>query len=128
MKRSLRWTLALALGVTVGGGTYVWLVADPLFGAVSALFWTLGTGWSMTYLVPQTGRTDEWASARWSGAAGGLTALAATLGVSPTLPISSDLRLALGLFVVALSMTAINVGLALGLETVHGHPSVTESV
>jgi len=116
MDRPIRWTLALVFGVSVGAGTYVGLVADPLFASVMVLFWTLGTGWSIEYLVPQTGRADDWETARWSGAAGGLTALAATLGVSPTLPISPDLRLALGVFVVGLWLTALNVGLALGLE------------
>ncbi|WP_135662075.1 hypothetical protein [Halorhabdus rudnickae] len=44
MDRPLQWALWLSLGVTVGGGTYVWLVADPLFVGVTALFWTLGMG------------------------------------------------------------------------------------
>ncbi|WP_136686715.1 hypothetical protein [Halorhabdus amylolytica] len=116
MNRLLQWILSLSLGVSIGIGTYVWLVADPLFVGVIVLFWTLGTGFSIDYLVPQTGRSDDWETARWSGAAGGLMALAATLGISPTLPISADLRLALGLFVVGSWLTAVNVGLALGLE------------
>jgi len=116
MDRPLQWTVALAVGASIGGGTYVWLVDDPLFAGVAVLFWTFGTGFSIDYLIPQTGRSDDWATARWSGAAGGLMALAATLGISPTLPISADLRLALGLFVVGIWLTAVNVGLALGLE------------
>lgn len=117
MDRRIRWLAALTLGVAIGGGTY-WLVADPLFSAVVALFWTVGTGLSIVYLLPQTGRADDWEQARWSGAAGGLMAMAAILGVSPTLPISADLRLALGVFVIGIWLAAVNVGLALGLETV----------
>ncbi|MFB6202026.1 MAG: sterol desaturase [Halorhabdus sp.] len=117
MDRRHSWTLSAGFGISVGGGTYLWLVDDPLFTVVLALFWALGAGLSVTYLLPQTADGQDWVHARWSGAAGGLMALAATLGVSPTLPISADLRLALGLFVVGIWVTAINVGLALGSDS-----------
>ena len=117
MDRPVRWLLAAVFGVSIGTVTYVALIDDPLFAGVTALFWALGVGLSVQYLGPQTGQAQDWTKARWSGAAGGLTALAATLGISPTLPITSELRLALGLFVVAIWLTAVNIGLALGLET-----------
>lgn len=116
MDREVAWGMASVVGIAIGSATYAALVADPMFATMVAVFWALGLGLTMQYLAQYTGANREWRIARWSGAAGGLVTLAATLGLSPTLPITSDLRLALGIFVLGLWVTALNVGLALGLE------------
>ncbi|WP_181686107.1 hypothetical protein [Halorhabdus salina] len=116
MHRALSWTFSAVIGSAVGGATYAWLVADPMFAVMLGLFWALGIALSLRYLARYTSPGDDWQTARWSGAAGGLMAGAATLGISPTLPITSDIRLALGLFVLGVFLTALNIGLALGLE------------
>jgi len=116
MDREVAWGMATVVGIAIGSATYAALVPDPMFATIVAVFWTLGLGLTMQYLVQYTGASREWRIARWSGAAGGLVTLAATLGLSPTLPITPDLRLALGIFVLGLWVTALNVGLALGLE------------
>lgn len=120
MDRRVSWAVAGVMGLAVGSGTYGGLIADPMFVLMLTLFWTLGVGLTLRYLARFTGPGEEWRAARWSGAAGGLMVLAATLGVSPTLPIAPPLRLALGLLIIAIWLTALNIGLALGLEHTAG--------
>jgi hypothetical protein len=120
MHRALSGAFSAMVGSVVGGGTYVWLVADPMFAFMLAFFWALGIALTLRYLARYTSPGDDWQTARWSGAAGGLMALAATFGVSPTLSITSDMRLALGLFVLGVFLTALNIGLAMGLEPTTG--------
>ncbi len=115
MDRPLPWLLALSFGASLGAGSYAWLVADPPLAAGIGLFWALGLGLSIRRHAI-VGRSRDWQTARWSGAFGGLVTLAMTVGLSPTLPVSPELRLALGLFVGGVALTTMNLGMGAGLE------------
>ncbi|MFC4988438.1 hypothetical protein [Saliphagus infecundisoli] len=63
-------------------------------------------------------RSDsDWGSGPrlWSGAFGGLSALAVTGLMVPQVPVAVDLAFVLGLFVVGVSVTMANVGTGLAL-------------
>lgn len=116
MVRLRAWLGALALGAAAGAGTYAWLVADVVFAVVLACFVALGMALTVrNYAL--VGRPDDWETARWSGAFGGVVSLAMLVGLSPSLPVPAELRLALGLFVGSVALTAMNLGLAAGLES-----------
>jgi hypothetical protein len=115
MNRVASWLVALTVGGAVGGGTFAALVPDAALAACSALFWTLGVGLTLTRNRSVLLSTPGGARQRWSGAFGGLAALAAGLGVAPTLPVSPDLRFALGLFVIGVSLAMANVGMRMAL-------------
>ncbi|TQQ82302.1 sterol desaturase [Halonotius roseus] len=107
MRSSLQWLLGGATGLVVGGGCY-WLVGDPVLAAVTGVVWGVGlalTARSARHHPSSTGVTD-WRSARWIGLGTGGITLAALLGVSPSLPISAELRLALGLLIIGTGLLA----------------------
>ncbi|RJX44270.1 sterol desaturase [Halonotius aquaticus] len=107
MRSSLQWLLGGATGLVVGSGCY-WLVGDPILAAVSGLVWGVGlalTARSARHHPSSTGVTN-WRSARWIGLGVAGINLAALIGVSPSLPISAELRLALGLLIIGTGLLA----------------------
>ncbi|ESP87646.1 hypothetical protein [Candidatus Halobonum tyrrellensis] len=120
MDRSTARLLASLAGVAVGGGTYYWLVADPVFAATVGLFWAVGVGLSVRHREWLFASSDDWDRRRWSGAFGGLVTLAVLFGVGPSLPLSNDLRFGLGLLVSGVALTATNLGIGLVLDADDG--------
>jgi len=107
MRSSLRWLLGGATALVVGSGCYG-LAGDPVLAAVSGLVWGVGlalTARSARHHPSSTGVTN-WRSARWIGLGIGGITLAAMLGVSPSLPIAAELRLALGLLTIGTGLLA----------------------
>ena len=86
--------------IAVSGGLY-WLVSD--FGIAIATGITWGVGLLLilriSRLYPSYTTGTAWNDKRWTGLGTGLLTFAAIIGVSPTLPISTELRLALGFLV-----------------------------
>ena len=107
MRSSLRWLLGGVTALVVSSGCYG-LAGDPVLAAVSGLVWGVGlalTARSARHHPSSTGVTN-WRSARWVGLGTGGITLAAILGVSPSLPISPELRLALGLLIIGTGLLA----------------------
>ena len=107
MRSSLRWLLSGLAALVVGSGCYR-LVGDPILAAVSGLVWGVGlalTARSARHHPSSTGVTN-WRSARWIGLGVAGINLAALIGVSPSLPISAELRLALGLLIIGTGLLA----------------------
>jgi hypothetical protein len=98
--KSIHRLASAVAGVFVGAGIY-WLVSD--FGIASAT----GITWGVSFLLllrtsrlyPSHTTGTAWRDKRWTGLGTGLVTLAAIIGVSPTLQISTELRLALGFLV-----------------------------
>ena len=95
--------LGVSAGVAalIGSGLY-WLVGDIVFATVTGLVWGCGLALSIHQY-----RTDSsisanatWERNRWVGLGVGVINLAALIGVSPTLPVSAELRLGLGILVI----------------------------
>jgi hypothetical protein len=101
------------VGVAVAAGTFVGLVDAPALAVTSGLFWAVGVSLTIRH-YGVVGRAEEWRRARWSGAFGGLSTLAA-FGALWT-PVSADLGFALGVFVPGVALTTMHLGLGLGLE------------
>ena len=107
MRSSLRWPLGGATALIIGSGCY-WLVGDPVLAAVTGLVWGVGlalTARAARYQPESTGVTN-WRSARWIGLGFAGINLAALIGVSPSLPISAELRLTLGLLIIGTGLLA----------------------
>lgn len=115
MDRISAWLLSIGVGAILGGGTYAFLVADPALAGTLALLWTIGFRLTIRHRHVGSGSAG-WRTARWSGAFGGLVTLAATLGLGPTLPLPDGVRLAIGLLLVGVAMTAFNLGVAMVLD------------
>ena len=97
---SLHRLVGLLVAVVLSGGLY-WVVGDPGLAAVTGIVW--GSGILITLriarLYPSHAKGESWNDTRWTGISTGLTTLAALVGVSPTVPISAELRLGLGILV-----------------------------
>lgn len=107
MRSSLRWLLGGATALVVGSGCYR-LVGDPALAAVTGLVWGVGlalTARAARYQPESTGVTN-WKSTRWIGLGVAGINLAALIGVSPSLPISAELRLTLGLLIFGTGLLA----------------------
>lgn len=119
MRQRLSAVGAVLVGTVVAAGLFA-LVEDPTLAVVTGLFWAIGVGLLARHLRLEESRPafdgNDWSVARWSGAFGGLMTLAAVLGVSPTLPISTELRLGLGLLVVGVALASVNLGAAMMLD------------
>jgi len=107
MRSSLRWLLGGATALVVGSGCY-WLAGDPVLAAVTGLVWGVGLALSLRAAQQQPSDTDgtDWRSTRWIGLGTGGITLAGLLGVSPSLPISAELRLGLGVLVIGTGLLA----------------------
>lgn len=111
------WGASVAIGVLLTGGVYRWFAADPLLTGSVGLFWTIGLGLSHRHWAIW-GRNDgvSW----WSGAFGGLATFAATISVTSFPP---DLGFTVGLFIIGVCLTMVNIG----IELAHEHGDHTRS-
>ena len=99
--------LGTTTALLVASGLF-WVVGDPVLAAVTGLVWGLGLALTMRSYRHQPALTTggSWRSNRWIGLGTGGITLAALLGVSPSLPISADLRFALGLLIIGTGLLA----------------------
>ncbi|WP_049926388.1 hypothetical protein [Halopiger goleimassiliensis] len=122
MERSIRDTaLGVLVGAAIAGGLY-WVGDAVSLALVAGLCWAVGG--KLTLLIgdrfPAYATGESWADKRWTGLSVGLVTLAAFVGVSPYLPISSELRLGLGFLVVGAGLVAYAAGTLAVLERVDG--------
>jgi len=98
--RSVHLLAGFVLGVVVGAGQY-WLVGDVGLAVVTGVLWAAGLLLTLRVgrLYPSHATGETWRDKRWTGLSVGLITLAALVGVSPTLPVTGELRLGLGLLV-----------------------------
>ena len=117
MRSSLQWVLGGATGVLVGSGLY-WLASTPVLAAVTGLVWGIGLALNLRLSQQQLSDTDGtgWRSARWIGLGGGGITLAAIIGVSPSLPISTELRLGLSTLVIGTGLLATSTAMLAVVE------------
>jgi hypothetical protein len=120
MNRALRDSIAGAgAGVAVGAGLY-WLAGDASLALVAGLCWAaaLKLVRHVGDRYPAYATGESWADKRWTGLSVGLLTLAALVGVSPTLPVSNELRLGLGVLVLGAGLLAYTAGTLAVLERV----------
>ena len=107
MRSSLQWMFGGSIAVCVGGACYS-LVDDAIFATVTGLVW--GVSLALAVHADQTRSLSTtragWRSRRWIGLGTSGITLAGLLGVSPTLPISAELRLGFGLLVIGTGLLA----------------------
>jgi len=98
--RSVHLPAGFVLGVVVGAGQY-WLVGDVGLAVVTGVLWAVGLLLTLRVgrLYPSHATGERWRDKRWTGLSVGLITLGALVGVSPTLPVTGELRLGLGLLV-----------------------------
>lgn len=99
-RSSIQRLVGLVVAVIVGVALY-WLVGNVGLAAVAGTIWGIGIA-IVLYIArqyPSRVTGTAWTDKRWTGLGVGLVTLASLVGVSPTLPISADLRLALGILV-----------------------------
>ena len=127
MRSSLRWLLGGAIALVIGSSCY-WLVGDPVLAAVTGVVWGVGlafTARAAQYHPSSTG-VSNWESARWIGLGVAGINLAALIGVSPSLPISAELRLALGLLIIGTGLLATATATLAEKERQGGTATTTE--
>jgi hypothetical protein len=93
----MRWILSLSIGVTIGLGIYKLVVQDVLLCVCLAVSWSI-TIFNFRNLVKPKART-----------ASSLLMLFTLLGVSATLEISNELRIALRLVVLGIGLAVIGI-------------------
>ena len=114
MNRRRSWVFGLLVGVAIGGATFVWLVSDPFLATTLALVYTVATGLSLRHRtaipwgIEKPAGYDPW-NAAWVAIAFG----AALSGVSFTLPLSLELRLALQLLVLGVALATFQCGVGM---------------
>ena len=98
---SVRFSVSAGVAALIGSGLY-WLVDDIVFASVTGLVWGCGLALSIHQYrtAPSTPADTTWERNRWVGLGIGVVNLAALIGVSPSLPISSETRLGLGVLVI----------------------------
>lgn len=121
---ALNGLLAVLVGTAVGVSSYLF-VGYASLAVVSAVCWT-----AVVWLVGRVGRLypayatgERWRDKRWTGLSVGVVTLAALLGVSPTLPLSSDLRLGLGILILGAGLAAYTAGSLAVLERTEAPPT-----
>ena len=132
MERTTRFALLGALVLLVSGGIsggLYQLTGQLSLALVTGLCWACGLGLTLHvgHLYPDYATGESWADKRWTGVSVGIVTLAALLGVGPTLPLSSDLRLGLGLLVLGAGLVAYAAGTLAVLERVEDEPSAASS-
>ncbi|WP_396612588.1 sterol desaturase [Haloferax sp. S1W] len=115
--RTVSSVVGFLVAILVSGGLY-WLVGNVGLAVVTGILW--GTGATITLSMrqqyPSHSTGDAWKDKRWTGLSAGLVTLAATLGVSPTLPVSAELRLGLGFLVVGVGFVGYTAATMAELE------------
>lgn len=116
-RRSLHWGAGFLVALVISGGVY-WVIRDSVLATVTGVTW--GSGVLMTLRIarqyPSHITGGSWSDQRWTGFSTGLVTLAGLIGVSPTLPISAELRLGLGLLVIGAGFAAYTAGTMAELE------------
>ena len=105
--------LAATAGSFVGGATFVWLVADLALAGIIALTWAVGVRLTLRYRWLLSMQTETRRASVWSGAFAALSTFSAFFGVGPSLPLSAEFRLALGLLVVGVGYASMTLGVAM---------------
>jgi len=129
MPRSTRDALvALLVAVAIGGGLY-WIGGHASLAVVTGICWGCGLGVTarIGQLYPAYATGETWDDKRWTGLGVGLVSLAALVGVSPFLPVSSALRLELGFLVVGAGLASYATGTMAVLERAVDDGSSTPS-
>lgn len=120
MQRSTRDTLiALLIGGGISSSLY-WLGGHSGLALVVGICWGCGLAvtFRLRHLYPGYATGKTWEEKRWTGLSAGLVAFAALVGVSPTLPISAELRLGLGFLVTGTGLVAYATGTIAVLERI----------
>jgi len=110
---------------------------------VAGLQWFIGVGYVSVSLVtglcagcatklvlyvgdryPAFATGESWADKRWASLSAAVVSLAALLGVGPGLPLTNELRLALGLLVLSSGLAAYTAGSLAVLERVENDEAV----
>ena len=118
MDRSTRDILiTLVVGGGVAAGVYE-IAGYPSLAGVTGLCWAGGIALALRldHLYPAYWTGEGWADRRWRGLAGGTFALAATIGVSPLLPVTNEVRFGLGTLVVGVAFVTHLAGMLAVLE------------
>lgn len=113
MNRRVYWLLSVVVGLAVGAATYRYLVADLPLALTNAVLAGAGVGLTVRNQQTLTERYGEAASGRpnwWHAGLGPLVIVAGVFGLSPTLPISTDLGFALTVLLAASILLAWNLG------------------
>jgi len=129
MERAIRDTLvALLVGGGISGGLY-WLSGYISLALVTGVCWACGLKLTLYigHLYPAYFTGDTWSDKRWTGLGVGLVNLAALIGVSPMLSLSSELFLGLGLLVLGAGLVAYSAGTLAVLERVESDSGTTTS-
>jgi hypothetical protein len=116
--------LAILVGVAVGTGLFPF-TGDASLAAVAAVCWAVAVTLVLRVgrLYPAFATGEDWTDKRWTGLGVGVVVLAALLGVSPTLPLSAELRLGLGVLVVGAGTAAYTAGTLAVLARSDGPPT-----
>ena len=109
--------VSLLVGLAVGTTSHSVLVPDAVLSAALALFYAAGVRLLIRF-DPQLAGSGRASVGKWGGAFAGLVTLAGTVGVSPSLPVSTDLRFALGLLVIGVGATAFGLGAGMAFAAV----------
>ena len=124
MDRSARNILiALVVGGGITGGVYA-IAGHPVLAGVTGLCWAGGVALALRvkHLYPA-----YWTGGRWSGLASGTFTLAGTIGVSPMLPVTNEVRFGLGALVIGVAFVTHLAGMLAVLERTDVETGATSS-
>ena len=107
MRSSLQWMFGGSIALSVGGACYSF-VDDAIFATITGLVWGIGISLLIHADQERSFSTTgaDWRIDRWIGLGSGGITMAAFLGVSPSLPISAELRFGLGVLVIGTGLLA----------------------
>lgn len=118
MRRSrVEFAGGLTVAVVIGGGLYL-LVGDVSFAGATGIIWGTGVALSIHLYrsYPSVDPELTWEQKRWVGVSTGILAVAALYGVSSSLPISTELRIGLGVLVIGTGFAVMATTLLAELE------------
>jgi len=110
---------SLIVAVVVGSVLYG-LVGDVSFASATGIIWGTGVALSIHLYrsYPSLDAEPTWERKRWVGVSTGILTLAALLGVSPSLPISTELRIGLSVLVIGTGFAVMATTLLAELERI----------
>jgi len=119
IRSTVQFAASLVVAIVVGSGLY-WLVDDPVLAGVTGIIWGAGVALSVHLYrsYPSLDAEPTWERGRWIGVSTGIITLAALVGVSPSIPISPELRLGLGVLVIGTGFAAMTAASLAELERV----------
>jgi len=128
MKKTTAWLLTTVVGVAIGVATFVWLISDALLAVALGFIYGVCTRLWTQYgsTLPGKIRGDDWNTTRWS-AVFVLVVMGTTMvGVTATLPMSSELRLALQLLVLGTGFAGLLLGVAMTRAQLTSSQSISQ--